>query len=161
MVNSPAEARALLFTHLTPTTPLIGHALENDLNVTRIIHPCIVDTVLLFPHYIGLPMRNGLRMLVKQCLDRDIQVGGDRGHDSKEDARAAGDLVRIKIKEQWKLLTKAGWTVKAGKFLPPTTSAEKPTASAEPPSSSKMPPNTPVELAEGSVNSPKTSEDTP
>lgn len=126
MVKSPAEARALLFAHLTPTTPLIGHALENDLNVTRIIHPCIVDTVLLFPHYSGLPMRNGLRMLVKQCLDRDIQAGGDRGHDSKEDARAAGDLVKFKVQEQWKLLTKAGWTVKAGKFLPPTTSAEEP-----------------------------------
>ncbi|KAL8669785.1 MAG: hypothetical protein Q9168_005647, partial [Polycauliona sp. 1 TL-2023] len=32
IVDSPFKARDLLFSHLQPSTPLIGHALENDLN---------------------------------------------------------------------------------------------------------------------------------
>ena len=98
IVESPAEARALLFKYISPTTPLIGHALENDLKAMRIIHPCIVDTVALFPHGQGLPKRNSLKMLSSMILDRDIQ-SDFRGHDSHQDARAAGDLVRMKIKE--------------------------------------------------------------
>ncbi|KAL9628193.1 MAG: hypothetical protein Q9164_007365, partial [Protoblastenia rupestris] len=44
IVDSPMAARALLFSHLSPSTPLIGHALDNDLNASRIIHPSIIDT---------------------------------------------------------------------------------------------------------------------
>ena len=119
MVESPAKARELLFEHLTTTTPLIGHAIENDLNATRIIHPSIIDTVLLFPHPRGLPIRHGLKMLVKKYLNRDIQMGGAQGHDSKEDARAAGDLVRVKVAEIWKVMKREGWTVRKGEFFPP------------------------------------------
>ena len=119
MVNSPAEARELLFTHLTTTTPLIGHALENDLNSARIIHPMIIDTVMLYPHPRGLPIRHGLKMLVKKYLNKDIQMGGAQGHDSKEDARAAGELVRLKIMETWKAMQADGWRVDDGDFHPP------------------------------------------
>lgn len=119
LVDSPSAARALLFSHLTPTTPLIGHALENDLNAIRIIHPCIIDSVVLYPHPRGLPLRLGLKTLLKKHLERDIQMGGALGHDSAEDARAAGELVRLKISEVWKEMKRAGWTVKAGKFSPP------------------------------------------
>ncbi|MCJ1288227.1 RNA exonuclease 3 [Xylographa opegraphella] len=119
MVNSPSEARELLFAHLTTTTLLIGHALENDLNSARIIHPSIIDTVMLYPHPRGLPIRHGLKMLVKKHLNRDIQVGGAQGHDSKEDARAAGELVRLKVKETWKAMQAEGWTVSQGEFCPP------------------------------------------
>lgn len=120
LVDSPSAARALLFSHLTPTTPLIGHALENDLNAVRIIHPCIVDSVLLYPHPRGLPLRFGLKSLLKKHLERDIQMGGTLGHDSAEDARAAGELVRLKIAELWKGLKRRGWTVKAGEISPPS-----------------------------------------
>lgn len=119
LVESPFAARALLFSHLTPTTPLIGHALENDLNAVRIIHPCIIDSVLLYPHPRGLPLRFGLKLLLKKHLERDIQMGGALGHDSAEDARAAGDLVRLKVAEVWKGLKRVGWTVKAGKISSP------------------------------------------
>ncbi|MCJ1410035.1 RNA exonuclease 3 [Ptychographa xylographoides] len=119
MVNSPSEARELLFAHLTTTTPLIGHALENDLNSVRIIHPTIIDTVLLYPHPRGLPIRHGLKMLVKKHLNRDIQTGGAQGHDSGEDARAAGELVRFKVMETWKAMQADGWRVKAGEFFAP------------------------------------------
>lgn len=97
---SPAAARSLLFNLISPTTPLIGHALENDLNATRIIHPCIIDTCLLYPHVRGLPLRHGLKYLMKKYLNKDIQVNNEgKGHDSAEDARSAGELVRYKIKE--------------------------------------------------------------
>ena len=123
IVESPRIARDLLFEHLTPETPLIGHALENDLNAIRIIHPSIVDTVLLFPHPRGLPIRFGLKALMKKHLDRDIQMGGDQGHDSKEDARAAGILVRLKVSEMWKSMKRDGWTVRKREFIPPLPSA--------------------------------------
>ncbi|KAK2873603.1 hypothetical protein FQN49_002246 [Arthroderma sp. PD_2] len=121
MVESPAAARELLFQHLQPETPLLGHALDNDLNVCRIIHPTIVDTVLLFPHPGGLPMRNGLRSLTKRHLGRDIQAGGgSEGHDSIEDARSTGDLVRFKVGEKWKALKRSGWEIQDGKLVGPT-----------------------------------------
>lgn len=119
IVNSPEAARELLFQHLTPQTPLIGHALDNDLNVTRIIHPSIIDTVLLYPHPRGLPIRFGLKVLTKKYLNQDIQQGGAMGHDSKEDARAAGDLVRLKVVELWKSMKRDGWTVRNTEFSPP------------------------------------------
>lgn len=119
IVSSPSVARELLFAHLTTTTPLMGHAIENDLNSVRIIHPTIVDTILLFPHPRGLPMRYGLKSLVKIHLEKDIQMGGAQGHDSKEDARSAGDLVRFEVAERWKKMRLEGWTVEDGVFHPP------------------------------------------
>ena len=119
LVNSPHEAREILLGHLTTTTPLVGHAIENDLNSVRIIHPTIIDTVLLYPHPRGLPIRHGLKMLVKKYLNKDIQMGGAQGHDSKEDARAAGELVRLKVMEIWKAMKDEGWSVKSGDFHPP------------------------------------------
>ncbi|KAL1960444.1 hypothetical protein VTO42DRAFT_7743 [Malbranchea cinnamomea] len=124
IVNSPAAARSLLFQYLQPETPLIGHSIENDLNACRIIHPTIVDTALLFPHPRGPPMRFGLRMLAKQYLDRTIQSGGgSKGHDSMEDARATGDLVRVKVRETWNMLKRNGWELKDNTLVP-SSSAE-------------------------------------
>ena len=126
IVESPAAARALLFSHLSPQTPIIGHGLENDLNSTRIIHPTIVDTALLFPHKAGLPFRNGLKMLMHTHLNRDIQVvvdGKMDGHDSKEDANAAGDLVRFAVGNEWRKMQKDGWTLQDGEFMTPPPKA--------------------------------------
>ena len=119
IVDTPFKARQLLFNLLKPTTPLIGHALENDLNAARILHPTIIDTALLYPHHRGLPLRFGLKMLMKKHLGRDIQTGGDQGHDSKEDARAAGDLVRLRVGEMWRKMRAEGWVKRDGGFFPP------------------------------------------
>ncbi|KAJ5863610.1 uncharacterized protein N7529_005526 [Penicillium soppii] len=113
LVQSPAEARELLLNLLQPETPLIGHAIDNDLNVCRIIHPTVIDTVLLYPHPRGLPIRIGLKALVQKHLGRDIQMG-DNGHDSKEDAIATGDLVRLKLGERMKDLQRKGWKIENG-----------------------------------------------
>ena len=120
-VESPEAARKLLFDQIGPDTALIGHAIDNDLNVLRVIHPFIVDTVLLYPHPRGLPTRYGLKMLTNKYLHRNIQ---DRhtGHDSKEDAKATGELVRLKVDEKWKKMRSDGWTFDNGRLIPPEVS---------------------------------------
>lgn len=119
IVPGPAAARDLLCSFLTPTTPLIGHGIENDLNSTRLCHPTIIDTIILFPHPRGLPYRFGLKMLTKRHLGRDIQMGGASGHDSLEDARATGDLVRFAVGQRFKRLQREGWTLNDGVLMPP------------------------------------------
>lgn len=120
VVDSPAAARSLLFSFLQPDTPLIGHAIDNDLNACRIIHPVIIDTVLLYPHPRGrLPSRMSLKTLAHRHLDRDIQMGGDKGHDSKEDSLATGDLVRVKAGVIWKRLEAKGWKFQNGSLVAP------------------------------------------
>jgi len=117
-VESPAAARQLLFNKIGRNTALIGHAIDNDLNVLRVIHPFIVDTVLLYPHPRGLPVKYGLKMLTNKYLNRSIQ---DRqtGHDSKEDAEATGELVRLKVHEKWKKMRGEGWTFEQDLLIPP------------------------------------------
>ena len=117
-VDSPEAARRLLFDKMGPGTALIGHAIDNDLNVLRVIHPLIVDTVLLYPHPRGLPVRYGLKTLTNKYLLRDIQ-SLDTGHDSKEDAKAAGDLVRLKVHEKWKKMRSEGWAFEKGLLVAP------------------------------------------
>lgn len=122
IVGSPEAARALFFSLISPSTPLIGHGLENDLNALRVIHPTIVDTILLYPHKQGLPYRLGLKMLADQFLDMKIQLedaGSVRGHDSAEDARAAGALARLKVKDEWDRLKLEGWSVVRGNIVSP------------------------------------------
>lgn len=125
IVSSPAVARDLLFSLISPATPLIGHGLENDLNAVRAVHPTLVDTVLLYPHKRGLPIRHGLKALMEALLNRAIQVeqttddGKPVGHDSAEDARAAGELVRLKVQQEWARLKGLGWTLVDGEFVPP------------------------------------------
>ncbi|KAH9062697.1 hypothetical protein EDB87DRAFT_1605401 [Lactarius vividus] len=74
-------------------TILIGHALDNDLRVLRLVHQRVIDTAALFPHARGPPYRRALRDLTKECLTRHIQ-GSERGHSSVEDSVAALDLVK-------------------------------------------------------------------
>lgn len=46
-------------------------------------------------------------------------MGGAAGHDSLEDARATGELVRWKVKAEWRRLKGEGWEVGVGGFVPP------------------------------------------
>jgi len=79
-------------------TIIIGQGLENDLNALRLIHEKVIDTVLLYPHPMGLPWRYGLRYLANKYLQRFIQDGTD-GHDSYEDSKTCIDLVKLKIEK--------------------------------------------------------------
>ncbi|KJZ76830.1 hypothetical protein HIM_03707 [Hirsutella minnesotensis 3608] len=127
-VSSPEVARDLLFSLLSPTTPLIGHGLENDLNAVRVVHPTLVDTVLLYPHRGGLPFRYSLKRLMDEHLNRKIQQEtGPKmlGHDSAEDARAAGDLVRLKVANVWRDMKRDGWTLADDDLVPPVSKRGK------------------------------------
>ncbi|KAG6857084.1 hypothetical protein H0H87_009645 [Tephrocybe sp. NHM501043] len=89
-----AAIRAALDALIDASTVLIGHALDNDLRTLRIVHTQCVDTVVLFPHRMGAPMRRKLRDLVREHLGTHIQTDDTAGHSSVEDAAATLDLVR-------------------------------------------------------------------
>jgi RNA exonuclease 1 len=140
IVESPYAARDLFLSHVTRGTPVLGHALENDLNTIRLVHPTIIDTILLYPTRQGLPYRHGLRMLAKWHLGEDIQQGGAAGHDSYEDARTTGELVRFKIKEKWRMMKHDGWQITDDGVLPPVpTGTPPPDASSAPAAPSMVP----------------------
>jgi RNA exonuclease 1 len=78
-------------------TILVGHSVENDLVAMKVLHSLVIDTALLYHHPSRGPMcKPALRMLTGRYLKRKIQ-GDKAGHDSVEDARAAMDLVLLKI----------------------------------------------------------------
>ncbi|PWI66135.1 hypothetical protein PCL_05353 [Purpureocillium lilacinum] len=126
-VSSPEVARDLLFSLISPSTPLVGHGLENDLNAVRVVHQTVVDTVLLYPHKAGLPYRYGLKKLMQDHLNRKIQQeSGPKvlGHDSAEDARAAGDLARLKVMNLWQDMRRGGYKLVDGEMVAPGTSGK-------------------------------------
>ncbi|VVC87721.1 unnamed protein product [Leptidea sinapis] len=80
-------------------TILIGHALENDLRSLKLLHSAVVDTCALYPHSRGFPLRRSLRALSQELLGRSVQKSSS-GHSPLEDARAAMDLVLLKVHEE-------------------------------------------------------------
>ena len=119
IVGSPKEARDLFFKQINPSTPIVGHGLDNDLAALRIIHPCIVDTALLCQHSAGLPYRRALKSLARDYLHRVIQDAGLAGHDSAEDAKAAGDVALELVKRKWNKMKDEGWKAEEGQLVPP------------------------------------------
>lgn len=79
---------------ITADTILIGHGLENDLKALKMIHHTLIDTAIMFPHEYGAPYRKSLKSLCKVLLNREIQT---KSHDSREDAKAAADLVLERV----------------------------------------------------------------
>lgn len=77
-------------------TILVGHGLENDLRVMKIVHENVIDTAIVF---MKGQYRNSLKTLAKAILSKHIQSGG---HDSLEDAATSMELMLWKIwnKEQ-------------------------------------------------------------
>ncbi|ODV96567.1 hypothetical protein PACTADRAFT_48400 [Pachysolen tannophilus NRRL Y-2460] len=75
-------------------TILIGHGLENDLNVMRLCHDKIIDTSLMFMN--GLK-RKSLKDLSFEYLSKKIQTGE---HDSYEDTQSCIELIKWKLKNK-------------------------------------------------------------
>ncbi|GES82746.1 ribonuclease H70 [Rhizophagus clarus] len=80
-------------------TVLIGHSLECDMKALKFAHPYVIDTSILYTNPGGIFNKSSLKMLAHQWLKRSIQVdeGKNVGHDSVEDAKAAMDLVKLKL----------------------------------------------------------------
>ncbi|XP_025190789.1 uncharacterized protein LOC112591246 [Melanaphis sacchari] len=95
------QVRRDLLRYIGKTTVLVGHGLDTDLQVLRLVHMIVVDTSLLFlnpnpnPNSKANTHKMSLKSLASRLLKRDIQLA--YGHDSKEDARAAMDLVLYRI----------------------------------------------------------------
>ncbi len=94
------SAQQALWKYADADTVLIGHCLNNDLKVLRIIHPRIVDSAILSSEAVfnlapDVSLRRiwALKLVTKEFLSRAIQTGGKRGHDCLEDAYSARDVV--------------------------------------------------------------------
>ena len=74
---------------------IAGHSLENDLQILKMCHANVLDTVQMYPHKRGAPFRNALRYLTERYLKRKIQHEGT--HDSVTDARATLELCYLKL----------------------------------------------------------------
>ncbi|RDW93757.1 uncharacterized protein DSM5745_01079 [Aspergillus mulundensis] len=93
-------AQHALWRYADADTVLVGHSLDNDLKVLRIIHPTVVDSAILSAEPVFNPEPNApirriwaLKKVAKIFLGRDIQTGGKKGHNCLEDAYAARDVV--------------------------------------------------------------------
>ncbi|KAN0141726.1 hypothetical protein V8E53_000188 [Lactarius tabidus] len=92
------DVQAHLRTLITPSTILLGHSLESDLNALKLSHARCIDTALIFHHPRGRSLKPGLTWLTRKWLGRVIQDRGPGGHNPEEDARACMDLLKAKIK---------------------------------------------------------------
>jgi RNA exonuclease 1 len=97
--NTLNDIQKELLELFTQSSILLGHSLESDFNAMKLTHPFVVDTSILYPHPRGLPLRSSLKFLANKYLKREIQKGGEHGHDSVEDARAVLDLIRLKCEK--------------------------------------------------------------
>ncbi|KAF9239558.1 hypothetical protein CBS147332_9091 [Penicillium roqueforti] len=94
------EARSKLWEFMDSETILIGHSLNNDLDVLGIIHWNIVDSSIItseavfYTVHAGEPLNRtwSLKTLTNELVNYDIQVG-KQGHSALEDAHATRDIV--------------------------------------------------------------------
>ena len=98
LIKTFSELQTDLLNLFDADTILIGHGLDNDLRVLRLVHKTVVDTSVIFSHSTGYPYRRSLKNLTKSFLKRDIQCG-DTGHSSFEDSRACLELMMWKIRK--------------------------------------------------------------
>ena len=86
-----AMDRILTPTLINKNSILLGHGLENDLNVMRIIHYKIIDIAIL---YSTGRYKSSLKNLTFETLSEKIQTGE---HDSSQDAIATMNVIKKKI----------------------------------------------------------------
>lgn len=55
--------------------------MESDFKALKLIHGCVVDTSVLYPHKMGPPMKRALKTLCIEHLKRIIQEDGKFGYE--------------------------------------------------------------------------------
>ncbi|KAJ5325822.1 Exonuclease RNase T/DNA polymerase III [Penicillium brevicompactum] len=93
-------ARSKLWSFMNSDTILVGHSLNNDLDVLGMIHWNIVDSSIMTSEAVFLNLHSGeqltrtwgLKTLTTELVNYDIQVG-KQGHSALEDAQATRDVV--------------------------------------------------------------------
>lgn len=96
------EVQKTLLSFIRADTILIGHGLETDLCVLKLIHGMVVDTSVVFPHRLGPPHKLPLNSLTAEYIRKIIQES-ESGHDTAEDAAACMELMLWKAKEDGKM----------------------------------------------------------
>lgn len=86
-------ARAELWRHIDEDTILIGHALDNDLGVLRMIHRRVVDSGILARRAAGKGPSCGLQTLCSQLPGIEIRKNKKGIHDCLEDVFATREVV--------------------------------------------------------------------
>ena len=107
------SAIQLFFELVNANSILVGHSLENDLRVLRLVHKRVVDTSVVFPHRLGPPMKRALRNLASEILYDSLLVerqfscrlrfrqkiiqenDENQGHDSTEDSQTCMQLIML------------------------------------------------------------------
>ncbi|XP_024130545.1 RNA exonuclease 1 homolog isoform X2 [Oryzias melastigma] len=74
--TSLKEVQQTLLQFITADTILIGHGLETDLCLLKLLHGKVVDTAVVFPHRLGPPHKLSLNQLTAEHLRRIIQESG-------------------------------------------------------------------------------------
>lgn len=90
------DVHAHLRVLLNANTIIVGHSLENDLEVLKLDHARVIDTVALYPHKGGLPFKQKLIRLVEDVLHRSMREREGGEHCSIEDACLALELTLLK-----------------------------------------------------------------
>lgn len=96
-----AQVQKLILETVSCSDILVGHSLESDLGVLKIVHERVVDTLVIFEHVRGPPAKPSLKYLAQKYLNREIQSGerDGLGHSLVQDAQTCIDLVKMKISE--------------------------------------------------------------
>lgn len=114
-------ARAELWKLIDTDTILIGHSMNYDLDVLRMVHTRIVDSAILARNAVGPYRQWGLQSLCQELLGIEIRKNEGGVHDCMEDVLATREVVLWCTQNQAKL---ASWA------------KTKQQASTQPPSSS-------------------------
>ncbi|CCX10693.1 Similar to RNA exonuclease 3; acc. no. Q12090 [Pyronema omphalodes CBS 100304] len=86
-------ARKELWKHIDSETILIGHALNHDLDVLRIIHTNVIDSGILARRVSANGQQCSLMRMSKELLGMVVQNHGKSGHDCVEDTLATREVV--------------------------------------------------------------------
>lgn len=87
------SARQELWKLIDDSTILVGHALQHDLDILRIIHHRVVDSAILAQNAIGQNRQWGLKILCTQILHKEIRENDGGVHDALEDVLATREVV--------------------------------------------------------------------
>lgn len=70
----PPCLQALFLSHVCSDTLLVGHALDNDLRVLRVLHSRVLDTSIMYPHPRGPPYKSALKVRGCNCQHASVCV---------------------------------------------------------------------------------------
>jgi DNA polymerase III epsilon subunit-like protein len=88
-------ARQELWKLIDDSTILVGHALQHDLEVLRIIHHRVVDSAILAQNAVGPGRQWGLKTLCTQLLQKEIRENDGGVHDCLEDVLATREVALL------------------------------------------------------------------